>query len=297
MNHLSVTLIYGLVLLAQLCDLAQGGNKHVRQRSRGTCDGVCKEYTCGTPNRDGRVVGGTPTSVGQYPWLAALYYRSKLYCGATLVTDRHLVTAAHCVQRVRSGYVRIMLGSYNKSNTDEEWRQERKIGKSFPHPDFERRSYNNDIAVIELDIPVTITKYVRPVCLPTTTNKTYEGILATVPGWGRQSESGDPSEVVREVKVPIMTNEECKKKKYKPHEITDNMMCAGYDEGKIDACQGDSGGPLLYNNGKNIDLIGVVSWGQGCARAKFPGVYARISNYIDFITSKLKDDGCFCPEP
>ncbi|KAK7086811.1 Transmembrane protease serine 6, partial [Halocaridina rubra] len=87
--------------------------------------------------------------------------------------------------------------------------------------------------------------------------KNYVGEYGIVPGWGRQSESGEPSDVVRQVRIPIISNEQCKTKKYQPHEITDNMMCAGYDAGKIDACQGDSGGPLLYERqGENqIDLI------------------------------------------
>ncbi|XP_069943643.1 venom protease isoform X2 [Cherax quadricarinatus] len=274
----------------------QGGVRRAMPRSRGTCGGVCKAFTCGTPNRDGRVVGGHPTSAGKYPWLASLTYRGKLYCGASLVSDRYIVTAAHCIRRVAMHAVEIMFGSYNKSDNTEEWRQKRKAGSFWPHPNFDHRSYNNDLAVIELDEPVTITKHVRPVCLPSNTNETYEGKIASVPGWGRQEESGDPSDVVREVKVPIMSNKECKKKKYKPNEITDNMMCAGYDDGKIDACQGDSGGPILYDNGKNIDLIGVVSWGQGCARAKFPGVYTRLTNFLDFITSKI-EEGCTCPRP
>lgn len=255
----------------------------------------CRGYRCGTPNRDGRVVGGKVTQRGQYPWLVSLSYRGKLYCGASLVNDRFLVTAAHCIKRVNQARVEILLGSYNKTDVTEVSRQVRRVKQWWAHEGFDRRSYNNDIGVIQLDKPVEIDRYIRPVCLPTQ-DKSYVGEYGIVAGWGRQSESGVSSDVVREVRVPIISNSECKTKKYKPAEITDNMMCAGYDAGKIDACQGDSGGPLLLERSgqKQIDLIGIVSWGQGCARAGYPGVYTRIQNYRNFVDTKI-NEGCFCP--
>ncbi|KAG7156333.1 trypsin-1-like [Homarus americanus] len=292
-----LTLLCGLILLVHFCSHSQAEDRRLKTRSRGRCDGVCKSYTCGTVNRSGRVVGGTPTSAGKYPWLVSLFYRGKLYCGATLINNRYLITAAHCVKRVNLNNVKIVLGSYNKTDVHEPSRQVRKVGTWWAHQLFDRRSYNNDIGIIMLNEEVEITKHVRPVCLPVSGDGNYTGLTGIVPGWGRLSENGYPSEVVHEVKVPIISNEECKKKKYRPSEITDNMMCAGYDEGKIDACQGDSGGPLLLDTGKNIEIIGVVSWGQGCARAKYPGVYTRLEKYMDFVNSKIYDQGCFCPPP
>ncbi|XP_071530688.1 venom protease-like [Panulirus ornatus] len=296
MKFLNYALLCGLVLLAYLLSPAQSQRQELRARRRMMCDGVCKAFTCGTPNRDGRVVGGVQTSPGEYPWLVSLFHRRKLYCSATLVTDRHLITAAHCLKRVTKASMDIVLGMYNKTNPNEATRQVRKAEQWWAHKDFERRSFNNDIGIILLNESVTITKYVRPVCLPESLDRDYVGEMGIVAGWGRQSEDGKPSTILREVSVPIMSNAECKTTKYKPQEITSNMMCAGYTEGKIDACQGDSGGPLVFDNGASFDIIGVVSWGQGCARARYPGVYTRISKYWEFITSKI-NLGCSCPRP
>ncbi|KAK4311205.1 hypothetical protein Pmani_017268 [Petrolisthes manimaculis] len=284
-----------LVLLTHLSRPVQGANDP-RLRLRASCDTACRGQKCGQVNREPRVVGGSPTLPHQYPWLASLFYRGKLYCAASLVSDTFLITAAHCIKRVTMSRVEIVLGHYNKTNLREASRASRKVGAWWAHPDFDRRSYNNDIGVIKLDTPVVMNKYISPVCLPNlSATETYAGKTGIVAGWGRLEENGEPAKVLREVRVPIMTNSECKTKKYKPHEITDTMMCAGYDTGKIDACQGDSGGPLLYSNGTNIQVIGIVSWGQGCAREKYPGVYTRISAYWDFINSHIYKEGCFCP--
>ncbi|XP_037792512.1 trypsin-1-like [Penaeus monodon] len=290
-SRLSLLLATCWLALACLAAPTQGRTQHHAKRSACECSG----YVCGTPNRGGRIVGGNETNPGKYPWLVSLSYRGKLYCGATLVNDRYLVTAAHCIKRVTKSRVQIVLGSHNKSDIHEPSRQVRKVGEWWAHAGFDRRTFNNDIGVIKLDTPVTITKYVRPVCLPTQ-DQSYVGDFGIVPGWGRLSENGRSSDVVREVRVPIMSNSECKTKKYNPSEITDNMMCAGYDAGKIDACQGDSGGPMLWESegSSQIQLIGVVSWGQGCARAGYPGIYTRIQNYRNFIDAYIRE-GCFCP--
>jgi len=273
---------------------------YAKEGRRAKSDCNCAGFRCGISDRAGRVVGGKATGRLDYPWAASLSYRGKLYCGATLVTNEHLVTAAHCISGINKSRVEIVLGSYNKSDTTEPSREERKVGEWWPHPDFNRRTFNNDIGIIRLNRKVDFDRFIRPVCIAEANARSdYVDEYGIVTGWGRQDENGAPSDVLREVRVPIMSNADCKTKKYKPKEITPNMMCAGYDAGKIDACQGDSGGPLLHEKKPDsgttqIDLIGVVSWGQGCARAGFPGVYTRLSVYMDFINSNIKN-GCSCP--
>nr|CAI5835085.1 unnamed protein product [Callosobruchus analis] len=111
-------------------------------------------------------------------------------------------------------------------------------------------------------------------------------------GWGATKQNGQTATKLQEVKVPIMSNVDCKKTGYGSR-ITDNMMCAGYPEGKKDSCQGDSGGPLLVQNGTAYQIVGIVSWGEGCAQANYPGVYTRVNRYISWIKS-LTRDACYC---
>ena len=157
--------------------------------------------------------------------------------------------------RVAMSKVVVHLGKHHRTNS-QKTEQVVKIEKWFIHPDFSRRTFQNDIGIIKLKDPVRLNRSVRPICLPSSGiynfKKTLISILnlfyycidsdisgehGTVVGWGRTEERGKSSSFPREVRVPIMTNEECKKKKYNPREITDQMFCAGYDQGKIDACQ------------------------------------------------------------
>lgn len=128
--------------------------------------------------------------------------------------------------------------------------------------------------------------------------KNYVGTNGLVTGWGTLKEDGKPSCILQEVEVPVISNEVCSTEtNYTSSMITDNMMCAGYlGVGNKDSCQGDSGGPMVAERpDKRYELIGVVSWGNGCARPYYPGVYTRVTKYLDWIKEN-SNDGCFCNE-
>ncbi|PSN57574.1 hypothetical protein C0J52_00495 [Blattella germanica] len=118
------------------------------------------------------------------------------------------------------------------------------------------------------------------------------GRIGTVVGWGRTSEGGMLPALVQEVQVPILSLQQCRQMKYRPQRITQNMVCAG--KGTQDSCQGDSGGPLLVNSADDkLEIVGIVSWGVGCGRPGYPGVYTRVSRYSDWVKRNMKDS-CFC---
>lgn len=108
----------------------------------------------------------------------------------------------------------------------------------------------------------------------------------TTAGWGRTSEGGSSSDALLKVEVPFVSANKCSASY--PNQITDRMICAGFDEGGKDSCQGDSGGPLVKGNGSSRVLVGVVSWGEGCARPGKYGVYSKVSSVIDWINSVTK---------
>ncbi|MCL4147189.1 UNVERIFIED_CONTAM: hypothetical protein GTU68_010597, partial [Idotea baltica] len=210
---------------------------------------------CGLPNRENRVLGGIVTDKVEYPWLAYLTYRGKLYCGGSVINDRYLVTAGHCIHRVNKDKVIVHLGKHKRlSSADPS--KEYKVKNWHMHPEFNRRTFQNDIGVIELEKPIELSTFLRPICLPTQDGQ-HEGEFGTVVGWGRTTERGSSSNFPREIKVPIISNSKCKSQKYKPKEITNNMFCAGYDQGKIDACQVSTkwktrAKGLIYSNKKYI---------------------------------------------
>ncbi|XP_071542408.1 trypsin-like [Panulirus ornatus] len=249
--------------------------------------------SCGLPNRRTRVVGGNFAEFNEYPWMVAIMYKGHFYCGGTLISDRYVLTAAHCIKGVSVHNLQVMVGDHIRSFPIETNSKEYRVVYSIYHQEFNRSTYNNDIALIKLGQKVEYKWYSRPACLPMP-DSDYVGELAVVTGWGRVSEKGDPTDTLTEALLPVFSNAVCRTLRYLPHEITENMLCAGYVNGGTDSCHGDSGGGLLMqgSDGK-MDIIGVVSWGQGCGRRGYPGVYTRVTRYLSWIEKHTKDS-CYC---
>ncbi|XP_058056054.1 transmembrane protease serine 9-like [Anopheles bellator] len=245
---------------------------------------------CGAANQEIRIVGGRPTGVNQYPWLARLVYDGQFHCGASLLTRDYVLTAAHCVRRLKRNKIRVILGDYDQFVASETPAIMRAVTAIIRHRSFDQNSYNHDIALLKLRKPVDFTKTIRPVCLPKERSEPA-GQLGTVVGWGRTSEGGTLPALVQHVDVPILTLDQCRSMKYRASRITSNMLCAG--KGKQDSCQGDSGGPLLVRSGDKHEIVGIVSWGVGCGRAGYPGVYTRVARYLPWLRANL-DDTCLC---
>ena len=234
-----------------------------------------------------RIVGGSEATIVQFPWQVSLRMtrRQSHYCGGSLLNTRFVVTAGHCVKDQKAENINIVLGSSTLKSLSAN-------AKTIPvkrihlHENYNPINLNDDIALIELDNSVAEAKdlrfpFIRGVCMPHK-DEEFTG-KSTVSGWGRTSEVTYGSiDHLRAVDVEIITDEDCRKD-YGSSKIYDSMLCAGYAEGGRDACQGDSGGPLVKLVDNRAVLIGVVSWGYGCARPGNPGVYTQVSRYIDWI--------------
>jgi secreted trypsin-like serine protease len=172
-------------------------------------------------------------------------------------------------------WIKVLLGEHNIA--DSEFNRV-DVAEIINHPDYNSGTIDNDYAILRLKNPVNFTNEVSPACLPADLSATYAGVLATVTGWGTLSSGGNRPTAMQEVDVTVTTNAECSNAY---DSITANMLCAA-DSGK-DSCQGDSGGPLITSENSRQALIGVVSWGRGCAFEGFPGVYARVTEKMDWI--------------
>lgn len=195
------------------------------------------------------------------------------FCGAALISPTWAVTAAHCVDRLQSDYLTVRAGS----NWSDRGGFLVPVRRAIKHFHYDRKTIDNDIALLELEKPVS-SLYATPIKLPTKGLILKEGVVAYVTGWGSTSESGNLSKKLQVTKIPVVTQTYCRSV-YGSRAITDKMFCAGYSKGGKDSCQGDSGGPLVVDD----VLYGVVSWGNGCARPGYPGVYANVSTLRDFI--------------
>merc|ERR1712165_487004 len=234
-----------------------------------------------------RIVGGDEVEAHSIPWQVGILYKNSdfHFCGGTILSATKILTAAHC-QKDPSG-IEVIVGEHSKLTATDGVRH---AVTSFEiHPDYDSSNYDNDFGIITLEVPIELGDKAAAACLPEPTDTIADGQVLTVSGWGTTSSGGSSSDVLLAVQVPYVTNEKCQTQY--TWEITSNMMCAGnYDEGGVDACQGDSGGPLTMHN----KVMGVVSWGKGCALEGYPGVYARVTAQLAWIMSQgeFANEGC-----
>jgi secreted trypsin-like serine protease len=242
--------------------------------------------------RQGRIVGGGTARYGEWPWQVSLRqwkngeFRHK--CGAALLTRNWIVTAAHCVKDVSPSNLLVRVGEYNVLVDNEAHAHaNRRIIRVITHVNFDKQSYEYDIAVLRMAKPVDFQPNAIPICLPDG-NSDLVGQTGSVTGWGRRSEYGQISPILREVHLPIISNEKCMQMYRLSGQnewIPKIFLCAGTANGGKDSCEGDSGGPLVVKseNGRYV-LAGIISWGIGCGDKNRPGVYTRISEFRSWIT-------------
>jgi len=241
-----------------------------------------------------RIVGGSEAARGGWPWMARLGYydrRDVSYsCGGVLITRKHILTAAHCVYNKKNLFV-VRLGSHGKNKFA---LQDHYIRGITIHERYVPSNQGpiNDIAIITLASTVTFTADVQPICLPinrNVRNLNLPGRSLHVAGWGSTSFLGRTSNVLRQVKVPVVAPSKCVQayKDFRRVVIDESVICAGLDSGGKDACSGDSGGPLVVNEAGRFYVMGLVSFGFGCAAPGYPGVYSRVPYHINWILSKI----------
>uniref|UniRef100_A0ACB8ES15 Anionic trypsin-2 n=1 Tax=Sphaerodactylus townsendi TaxID=933632 RepID=A0ACB8ES15_9SAUR len=224
---------------------------------------------------DDKIVGGYTCLEHSVPYQVSLN-AGYHFCGGSLIDDQWVLSAAHCYQ---SGRIQVRLGEYNIDVLEgsEEFIE---AEKQIRHPGFSPKNMDNDIMLIKLATPATLNSRIRAVSLPS--QCVSAGNECLISGWGNTLSNGyNLPELLQCLDAPVLTDAECKNAL--PGKITSNMMCVGYLDGGKDSCQGDSGGPVVCNG----ELQGIVSWGVGCALSRYPGVYTKVCNYVDWIQETI----------
>ncbi|XP_050391621.2 atrial natriuretic peptide-converting enzyme [Patella vulgata] len=261
---------------------------------------ICEDPVCGIRPAHHtsllRIVNGDEALPASWPWLVSLHGGSaeKFFCGASIINERWLLTAAHCV----GGGVNIVKAwtikaGATRRNTYSRHRQVRHAKRLVRHPEFQ--IVDNDIALIQLSEPLIFTDYVRPVCLPKQNEQPVVGKKCVAAGWGKPYQEADGyMRAAQQLYLDIVDWQSCKDavknaEQKVPYEMTENMFCAG---GTIDhdACAGDSGGPFVCRKENTTDVwvqMGIVSWGVGCAVPHVPGIYTVLPHYIDWIRETI----------
>ncbi|HEY0449494.1 serine protease [Actinophytocola sp.] len=228
-------------------------------------------------NADQQIVGGNRASIADHSYVVYLTTADGFqYCGGTLVDDNKVVTAAHCAIGKAPADVLVVAG-----------REDKESGAGFTspvraiwiHPDFKGVRSGADVAVLTLTNRMPYQTLDLPAKSDTESYKA--GTVGLILGWGRTAADGQPSRFLLKAGVPIIADADCVKSY--PAYKSAAMTCAGVAQGGVDSCQGDSGGPLVVN-GK---LVGITSWGEGCAAPGKPGVYTRVGAYADVLEQQI----------
>ncbi|MBW9264255.1 MAG: trypsin-like serine protease [Candidatus Thiodiazotropha sp. (ex. Lucinisca nassula)] len=236
-----------------------------------------------------RIIGGKPAQADTFPWMTALINKTdnEQFCGGSLIAERWMLTAAHCVESESAGDIQAYIGG--TSLTDRSNGEVHDISYIHIHSEY---GGDHDIALLQLATPSSK----RPI---NTASIQFDDGLADgtnllVTGWGLTTKDEDATGSLKllQADVPLRNHGQCITNYLSTDEITitDNMVCAGSTDGTRDSCNGDSGGPLMVRDSdNNLRLLGIVSFGssQGCASATHPGVYTRVSRYQAWLDGKM----------
>ncbi|XP_040606692.1 transmembrane protease serine 7 isoform X2 [Mesocricetus auratus] len=269
------------------------GNDMCFQKQNAQCDGIVDcpdgsdEEGCSCSRSSSsphRIVGGSDSYEGTWPWQVSLHFVGSAYCGASVISREWLLSAAHCFHGNRLSDPTpwtAHLGMYVQGNA----KFVSPVRRIVVHEYYNSQTFDYDIALLQLSIawPETLKQLIQPICIPPAGQKLRSGEKCWVTGWGRRHEADKKgSPVLQQAEVELIDQTVCVSTY---GIITSRMLCAGVMSGKSDACKGDSGGPLSCrrkSDGRWI-LTGIVSWGHGCGRPDFPGVYTRVSNFVPWI--------------
>ncbi|ODM92499.1 Chymotrypsin-like elastase family member 2A [Orchesella cincta] len=252
--------------------------------SRASCGNIKidpKLLPQGLDGNDEKIVNGRPAQ-------RALMSSNKQFCGGSLIDSSTILTAAHCVQHMgadEASKLTIQIGDHHIYSTSDGTHEIRTVSRILYHRGFSMQHLHHDVAVLHLARPVSNTKYIQPVCLHPGT-PSYDNVYGDVAGWGQLRDNGPQPSTLQTASVKVWTHDECSQKYsgHAPAGIGEGMLCAG-GSGK-DSCRGDSGGPLTINSRSQAQEVGIVSFGVGCG--SFPGVYTRVSRYVDWINKNRK---------
>ncbi|XP_073490693.1 serine protease 33-like, partial [Aquarana catesbeiana] len=249
---------------------------------------------CGSPLVSSRIVGGTDSLDGEWPWQVALTdneLEGEYLCGGSLISQEWVMTAAHCIHHpIQVSNYKVYLGMY-KLDVISSHTVVANVSNIIVNSHFTSDGDPGDIALVQLATPVTYTQYIMPICLPSSTTTFPSGTECWVTGWGTRSSGGNvvKNGILQEVMVPLIDRSTCQTY-YNVgsfYTIQYDQICAGYKEGGKDSCQGDSGGPLVCKVQGVWYQVGVVSWGKGCALYNYPGVYTQVTAYQTWISNYL----------
>ncbi|XP_056308041.1 tryptase-like isoform X2 [Danio aesculapii] len=262
-------------------------------------DSLSNLQVCGRPNPtlNPRIVGGVNAIEGAWPWMVGLHDSHGHFCGGSLINNEWVLTAAHCIVSETTSSMIVYLGKWRSYAADHN-QITRTVRDIIPHPSYNNRTNDNDIALLQLSATVQYTDYIKPICLADENSNFPAGTKSWVSGWGDIGVLGTGGiigrttvsvplphpGILQEVELKVYSNADCNNICH--GRITPNMICAGTRRGGKSTFSGDSGGPLVSKCSVWVQA-GVLSHGYGCAQPNLPEVFTRVSEYKQWITGNV----------
>ncbi|NWW42849.1 OVCH2 protein, partial [Pedionomus torquatus] len=268
---------------------------------------VTTDDICGMPSNQprfifSRIIGGEEAVPYSWPWHVSVQISDEHICGGAVLAKEWVVTAAHCFnsRELYRDLWMVVTGLHDL--TEQEYKQKRSVKQYIIHPRFNKTTMDSDIALLQLAEPLEFNHYVRPVCLPAKEETVQPSRVCVVTGWGPHKEDRVKGKKLHQLEVPILVRDTCQSYYINlPSKVTQRMICAGFplEEGK-DSCTGDSGGPLVCSSEDDsgfYTLHGITSWGLGCGRKSYPGVYTNVGVFVDWIKQSINSSGMYKKKP
>lgn len=234
-----------------------------------------------------RIVGGDITDITKHPYLVSFRVKSCENCAyihkcaGVIYSNKVVITAAQCLIGLDTKWrLMVVAGANSRSGADG---IQIPVAKHLAHPKYDYWTIENDIGLVFLDDELPLND-IDIKAIDIAKKHPLQGQPAIITGWGWDAEDGKPTFLLHDVVVFIVDNESCEKA-YGIGEVTEKMICAGVRKGGKDGCQGDTGGPLVVKN----ELVGLVSWGRGCGREGYPGVYTNVPFYKEWINETITE--------
>ncbi|XP_015608817.1 trypsin-1-like [Cephus cinctus] len=215
-------------------------------------------------------------TIENYPYHISVEFSGKHFCSGALITESWVITAASCVSGRTISDINVRIGTSISSFGGTELA----IGKIIVHDNFDKYTYDDDIALLKLENPIEFNDKLQPIILPV--DYTVEdGSSLLVTGWRKKAYGGSESQL-KVTAVPVVNLNTCNSTMpgFKP--LSRRMLCAGYMTSGVETCQGDSGAPLVT---ADDTIVGILSFGLGCLYNTYPGVYTRVGSYLNWISS------------
>ncbi|XP_027778209.2 serine protease 38 [Marmota flaviventris] len=281
---LGFLLLVLLLLQTPLARATAAAHQHLKSSGNSLSSAVA----CGRRAVQGKILGGVSAPPGKWPWQVSVQYAGFHVCGGSILNEYWVLSAAHCFGRDKSIQIFDMyVGIVNLlvANEHTQWFE---VNQVILHPNYERfHPVGGDVALVQLKTPIVFSDAVLPVCLaPPDVNLTNLSCWAT--GWGVVTQQGHTTDELQEVQLPLVSKALCALLYRHSSYILPDMLCAGDLFNVRTVCEGDSGGPLVCEFNHTWLQIGIVSWGRGCTQPLYPGVYARVSYFSNWIRYNIE---------